>query len=81
MEQDKTLRRCKERKSYIEQSDRGNLQDTIKQMGTRLDRDHTAWATVMTEADEKGRTQMEKAGFALIARDRDSNHNIFFKTV
>ena len=34
----------------------------------------------MTEADEKGRTQMEKAGFALIARDRDSNHNIFFKT-
>jgi len=80
LEQDKTLRRCKERKSYIEHSDRGNLQDTIKQMGTRLDRDHTAWATVMTEADEKSRIQMEKAGFALIARDRDSNHNIFFKT-
>ena len=77
VEQDRDRLECKERKSYIEHTDRENLQNTIKQMNNRLDKEQTAWATVMTEKYERGSRHLKKAGFSLIAWDRGSNHAVF----
>ena len=49
-------------------------------MANRLDKEQTAWATVMTEKkDDPGSRHLKKAGFSLIAWDRGSNHTIYFK--